>query len=757
MAGRVALLLAVLMAAWLAAPSATRGHAELISSEPAAGVSLPESPPRLRLTFTEPIDLASSSVTLLDTQQAEVAGQGELSVDAAGTSAEVGLPELEPGTYTVSYQVTSATDGHVTSGLFAFLVDPSGTQPPPPQASQTASLSSGLDVIAARWLALLATLAAAGILLFWAASARPVLRVEHPAAAAAPWGAIALAAALALAGLVAYLVLAARPINAAGGGSTSPIPFDFAAPFGWTSFAIAMRVAMLGLAAATLLAVSRWLAPPSTSSSPWRGDAPWLAAGTAAVLVALAGMSLAGHAAAAGLLFACFDLLHLVAVAAWLGTLPGLFILASRARGAVPAALRRHSRLALVAAPLVVVTGLASSPVVLGPTPRELVASGYGNLLLAKAGLFSVAVGLGAVNFFVLRRVGHGRSLLLIGGELAVGAVAVLAAAAMVTGQPAATRAPFLATTAIGTAHLYGVAGESSVHAAVNLPAPGRQLYQVSVSDAATGAYRTDVQRVILGFVPPAGTGLASERVQLEPSGDPGLWTIQGAHTPVVGTWQLEVIVRREGLRDESATFPLPVAEPLPPQPVPPPDIGVGVPLPLGALWSVLPTGVAGWLVPLLLLGAAGAMGLLDRRRRQHALGLVQAGVVLLAVVAGIGVASRAAVTAANDPTPAQAAAANPIPSSAQSLARGAALYAANCASCHGTGGAGDGPTAATIFPPPRPLAEVVPSLRDGAIAYRIAVGTAGTRMPAFAATLSENDRWDLVNYLRATWPGDQP
>jgi mono/diheme cytochrome c family protein len=29
--------------------------------------------------------------------------------------------------------------------------------------------------------------------------------------------------------------------------------------------------------------------------------------------------------------------------------------------------------------------------------------------------------------------------------------------------------------------------------------------------------------------------------------------------------------------------------------------------------------------------------------------------------------------------------------------------------------------------------------------------------MPAFAATLSENDRWDLVNYLRATWPGDQP
>jgi mono/diheme cytochrome c family protein len=26
--------------------------------------------------------------------------------------------------------------------------------------------------------------------------------------------------------------------------------------------------------------------------------------------------------------------------------------------------------------------------------------------------------------------------------------------------------------------------------------------------------------------------------------------------------------------------------------------------------------------------------------------------------------------------------------------------------------------------------------------------------MPGFAGTLSQNDRWDLVNYLRATWPG---
>jgi mono/diheme cytochrome c family protein len=53
------------------------------------------------------------------------------------------------------------------------------------------------------------------------------------------------------------------------------------------------------------------------------------------------------------------------------------------------------------------------------------------------------------------------------------------------------------------------------------------------------------------------------------------------------------------------------------------------------------------------------------------------------------------------------------------------------------------------MLPPPPSLVERIPELSDGAIAYRIAVGSAGTRMPAFAATLTENDRWDLVNFLR--------
>ncbi|HET7583026.1 MAG TPA: cytochrome c, partial [Candidatus Limnocylindria bacterium] len=91
----------------------------------------------------------------------------------------------------------------------------------------------------------------------------------------------------------------------------------------------------------------------------------------------------------------------------------------------------------------------------------------------------------------------------------------------------------------------------------------------------------------------------------------------------------------------------------------------------------------------------------------------------------------------------------NPVPPTAESLASGADLYRANCSSCHGAHGGGDGPA---LGEPTRNLAENVPQRTDGELDWIIDRGLAGTRMPGFALTLDEADRWDLINHLRASF-----
>jgi high-affinity iron transporter len=89
------------------------------------------------------------------------------------------------------------------------------------------------------------------------------------------------------------------------------------------------------------------------------------------------------------------------------------------------------------------------------------------------------------------------------------------------------------------------------------------------------------------------------------------------------------------------------------------------------------------------------------------------------------------------------------IPAQTPSLARGAEVYQANCAGCHGTVGRGDGTLAAGMNPPPANLADA-DALRDvSPLDYyrRISIGTVGTAMPAFEGRLSAEDRWAAALY----------
>jgi len=80
---------------------------------------------------------------------------------------------------------------------------------------------------------------------------------------------------------------------------------------------------------------------------------------------------------------------------------------------------------------------------------------------------------------------------------------------------------------------------------------------------------------------------------------------------------------------------------------------------------------------------------------------------------------------------------------------RGAALYAANCASCHGALGDGKGPAAARLDPPPIDFTNLARArLRSTFALYQvIGQGLDGTAMPGFTS-LSATERWDLAFYV---------
>jgi len=95
----------------------------------------------------------------------------------------------------------------------------------------------------------------------------------------------------------------------------------------------------------------------------------------------------------------------------------------------------------------------------------------------------------------------------------------------------------------------------------------------------------------------------------------------------------------------------------------------------------------------------------------------------------------------------------NPIQPSTSALAAGRAIYVDKCVQCHGQTGKGDGPDAASYYPSPTSLVDAkhMNSVTDGEIFYQISEGR--KPMPAFKRKLTEEQRWQLVLYVRSFAP----
>jgi mono/diheme cytochrome c family protein len=99
----------------------------------------------------------------------------------------------------------------------------------------------------------------------------------------------------------------------------------------------------------------------------------------------------------------------------------------------------------------------------------------------------------------------------------------------------------------------------------------------------------------------------------------------------------------------------------------------------------------------------------------------------------------------------------NPVTADTKSIDRGKQLYMMGCLPCHGSAGKGDGPVAGTlerngVSVRPGNLAD--PKLwqeSDGVLFWKITEGN--SPMPSWGQALTEEQRWDLVNYIRTLAP----
>jgi mono/diheme cytochrome c family protein len=99
----------------------------------------------------------------------------------------------------------------------------------------------------------------------------------------------------------------------------------------------------------------------------------------------------------------------------------------------------------------------------------------------------------------------------------------------------------------------------------------------------------------------------------------------------------------------------------------------------------------------------------------------------------------------------------SPLKPTTDDISAGGALYVQNCATCHGKSGMGDGEAGKSLTPSPALLAWMIqrPVAVDEYLMWTISEGGADfkTSMPAFKGTLTRDQIWQIIAYMRAGFP----
>ncbi|MEV5170796.1 copper resistance protein CopC [Streptomyces flaveolus] len=388
------LLFIAVTGALLAGAGPASAHAALTGSDPAQGVVADKAPTQVSLTFSEKVALNDDSLRVLDPKGKPV--QTGSPANVSGTTYAVRLKSgLGKGTYTVTYQVVSA-DSHPVAGAYTFSVGApsqtvvSGTGPAAGGGVVGGLYAFGRYASYAGFIVLAG--GAAFVLACWrrGAGVRPLQRLV-----VGGW--------LALTAATLWLLLL-RGAYTGSGKFADVFDLDLLGQVLQTKTGAALVSRLLLLAAAALFVAVLFGSYTRREDGEEKRDLTFgLAVGGVVVAAGLASSWAMAEHASTGLqpgIAMPVDVVHLLAVAAWLGGLTALLTALYRAPAETPveaAAVQRFSRVAFGSVLALVVTGVYQSWRQLGSW-SAFTETRYGQLLLVKIGLVAVLVGIAAVS-----------------------------------------------------------------------------------------------------------------------------------------------------------------------------------------------------------------------------------------------------------------------------------------------------------------------------------------------------------------------
>ncbi|MCC6943310.1 MAG: copper resistance protein CopC [Thermomicrobiales bacterium] len=718
-------------------PESAGAHATLDRSEPPPNAVVPQSPAEIRLWFTEPLEQGESSIRIFDQMGDQIPniesepGEGPKELVAA-------LPEpLATGTYSVVWKNISSADGHPQQGYFTFTIGSALDVAPimVPVLDDTGGAPLWLQSIA-RWLVLLALAVVVAVWPVW-------LLVGWPAVRHDPERTRELAMRVRTVGLGAIVMAVFANLLMLGVQASFLESGSLVARMGETVTSTRFgrlwlaRIGLLLLMAMVLRFVS-WLDPLGKRIV------------TAAALITAAllpiPVSMNAHASAldTGRTTAIvFDYVHLLTASLWFGglvVLAGIFLRSLRGKPAQRAtlarAMPRFSGLALVCWGLLAVTGLYAWWLQVGSWDA-LRHTPYGQSLLFKLIVAGIVLLIAAANLLLItRKLGAtqpdanprwaGRLGYAVIAEIVLALLILLAVGRMTSQQPG--RDVIAAERTGQTTHFVLDGRDVTLRLIPGAAGPNHFVVTIPGEPVPTG---TEVLlRLTFGE-----TNIGIKEMSL---GRTTLTTFEshGSEFGIAGEWEVELLMRKIGAFDWTDTQQV--------------SIGTTGSTAPKAPWRFETGGVIG-----LVLVTFGFIGLVfGWRAGKGRLRVESAGLGIAAVLLGamLMVQGRVQPGVGYDPN-----LVNPVPATADVIARGDALFAANCLSCHGVDGRGAGPLAEGMLPKPAdfsaPHTKVHP---DGQLFAWIQNGKPGTDMPAFGSTFTDEQIWEVIDYIQVAFQ-DEP